>query len=1419
MNTPKPDRKVLTVIGADANTLNDVDCDFPVPGLSAIVGVSGSGKSSLLGDTVAAELGRRNALLHGLPGFDRHPHAVRAFVGAAPPALLVGQRPFRSSSRTTVATATGAMADLRALFQSVGHPLTMNGEAVPTPGPDTLAAWACRHARGMAVVWAIPLRWEMGDGAKAVQRLREHGITQAVLRGENDSAKLHETGRPVDLTNWKPLRPRVRHSLEAEVGRLRLGTGRQEADLRGLIAKAWAIAGHDVIVELPDTDGHLTLGGFGPQLDGRRDWVHPDWPMVFHAPDPHILSFNAPEHAESGACPRCRGLGRTTEVDESALILHPARCLMDGAFSLWSSGAYKHVNIQHDTIAGLAGRCGFHPETPWNRLLPEAQAMILDGTGDELIQGIDPKTGRKAGAPRRFEGFRPAILRRWAGSETAKARLGALVREGACPDCDGSRWSAAARALHALGIPLADWLSMPMEVLTDVTERRLCEASDIPSIAHHALERLGRRARTLTRLGLAHLSGDRGMLAVSDGEARRLQIGAVLAQPSDRLTLLLDEPARGLHETDLDPMIAVLRELSIHHGVLLNEHRTRVVAAADHVVELGPGPGAAGGRIQPHDRMDPTPPRIHATLPDIHSRRFLEIDGASVHTVRDQNVRLPLGAITAIVGVSGSGKSSFMRGVLVPALLSERAAADAELDGEDRLTGRWTAIRGVDGIARVHVLHQRVPPRNRRSLVATLTRALDPIATAYADTDLAKNAGLGREDFRLNGGAGRCPDCKGTGEAGEDEAGAPCPTCGGRRYGAAALGATIAGFDIAQTLEHAVALLPALWRKAGAHALADMLEPLFAAMADLGVGHLALGRRIDSLSGGEVQRLRVALTLAGGDQTEGHLFILDEPAAGLHRDDTERLVAVLRRMVDGGRNTVIVIEHNLHLVAAADWLVEFGPGAGAAGGQVIASDPPTDVVLRKNTPTAHALAPNPPSPPKSEPQSPSAAEDQGRSRPAAWLNTMLAGELDTGSTDISDTASDPLARLLPASRRLWEIADLNLEIAKLLLDLHRDAAARAEDRLLDAWETAPDSRLAINPLVPEMRVWGADLPRTAIDAATTRLRRLGMAGANSVGTVGEERNPGRTRVQFPPLSGDRVTHRAALDHALAVGGGFVELVGADGRVLETVERRPLDLMRGLVAPGRTEPLHLSRLRPEGACPACAGHGLVTATDPALLLAGSSTPSLDVESILTPPAAALFKGIWRADARPFLRRLAEEGLDTPDARDRRLLHGYWCRPGHGSFLKPKADPEEVGSWLSWDGLYRRLWAELPRSRDTRWRAAVEQARRDIPCLECGGTGHGPAIRLLSLDGRTLADWMENGTMVELRSALVALPVNRPRQALTRDRVVRCLEPLALAQPPRSLAAPVNPDDPACRAAAGLILAEFAMAEGIPVETAS
>lgn len=1378
----------LRILGADANNLRDVDLDIPFGSLTVVTGVSGSGKSSFLAQTLAAEGARRNAVFLGLsqPGLEED--EPRAFIGPMPPTALVGQRGFRPSIRTTVATATGLLTLLRRLFvleAAVWSDVT--NQPVQSPSPETYAGWLARHYRGDIEILASPLRMQKADGVRVVRRLAAHGVEMVRIYSETDPIKLREVGREVSIEAFKPLNPNTAHSIEASFGRQRVTGPDSEPTLRKSFEDAFAAGNGAVVVTLTSSDDPALISPYGPRLDSLRNWVHPEDPATYLPASRHLLSFNAPSHADSGACPTCGGTGVASRIDLDALVAHPERSMAQGAFSLWTTKNYKHLNIQHETIAGLAGLKGFDPHRPWRDLPASARDLVLYGSLGQATEDRD-ENGRRIGAARPFRGFAPILIEKAAASRSAQ-HLSQIVVSGQCPACEGARWSPQAKALRVASLSIADLLAKSFAELAD-----LCRA-DGPLSVVRSTEARGlvaaarKRAEDVVQVGLPYLTADRSMLGVSDGESRRLRLARVLAPDQTGFCLLLDEPGRGLHEADLGHLGEALARLRGRHTVVINEHRKSLWPVADRLIAFGPGAGPSGGLIV-QDGPPPLTETNSASLralmpPPGPDKNWVRIDGIRHHNIQDAKIDIPTGRLTTICGVSGSGKSSFVQGVLIPALTG---TADAQ--------GRWRSIAGQSHLGDLVVLDQAVPSPNRRSIVATLTGTFDAVRRAFSASQPALREKLGPSDFGLNAGHGRCPVCEGVGSVEAEGRAAPCPACGGARYGPAVLSVRVHGKNIRELLDTPVDRLPPDLRLL---TKADMLLDL---MGDLGIGHVALGRRIDTLSGGELQRLRLAVRLASSNARS--TFIMDEPAAGLHERDVHTLIGALDRALGGGRNTIIVVEHDLEIIRASDWLVEFGPGSGPQGGDVVFQGVAADFPSRK-TPTALALsgrlapveparhAPKPAPPGK---LSPSEGADQAR-RTLAALRTITTG--DVPSAEDYDPAADGASRpsTVMTSDRLWsgrdpsEAAGLERQVAKVLLDLHYRARDDAQSELLEAWALDTSAFLRIHPFVEGMRNWGPRLPQSVIRERLNHLRAEGLELSKQTTHGLEVQDVGSVRAtgpRFAPPVSDQDARLSVLADALVIGGGYVELCTQAGTVKATAGRRLLSPPKGLVAPLAPMPQDFSRHETSGRCPACRGRRLTAALDLDLLIARPNLPPSD-EGFLTPPADKVLKGARRSTLLPYLKKLAAEGLWDPrrpfaafDEDDRNLLlDGDWRRPGHGTFLKtPKSDPSEVSSWLRWNGLYREILDQADRSPDKAWLERLRSSCRMVACKSCGGSGLRAFAELLPAGDLNYRDWSLSAPAQQVGSLEKCNAASSPRAAAGLSRILACLAPKSQAR---------------------------------------
>lgn len=1379
MNVPD----CIEIVGADANNLRGIGLEIPVNALTAIVGVSGSGKSSLIDDTLGREAASRMRRFidveTGPSGAD-----VTAYIGQLPPAVTVGQRAFQASSRSTVGTATPLLRLLRRLFVRFGEPFADDlGKPLPAPGPEVFAGWLSRHAGGRATVWAVPVRQEATTGESAVRRLAAAGLAEAVVFSETDRGRRIETGTPMRLNRFRPLRADVRHTIEAQVGDVVLGPGSGDRLLK-LLELAWAAGNGGVFVELSESRHPELARAFSFGLDSRVHRVHPDSPHVFRAPGAHLLSFNAPLHEESGACPVCAGLGTAADLDETALVTHPERSMHEGALALWTAKNYRHVNIQHSTIEGLRGRAGFDPDLPWLALPESARALILDGC-PEPVADIDPVTRKKASLPHRYDGFRKSILERAARPTAAGEALRPFVGSGPCKVCAGTRWNPSARALRVAGRTIDQLLSMPFSALQadlcDPSWRQLENSSGGRSDGREALRmtaNVARIAESFVNMGLGHLSGDRSMLEVSDGESRRIRLAAVLNSRLTGMLVVLDEPGRGLHEADLARLGESIVQAATRHTVVMSEHRQSLVRQADHIVELGPGAGPAGGRIIDRGAWQGTgKARPSVTGRSAPPKQWVSVRGARINNVSVAEVRIPLGTITCVAGVSGSGKSSFVRGVLVPAL--RLALPREQVDTEDfrMLRGTWQTVKGAEPVSALHALDQSPVPAQRRSLVATFLDVAAPLRQKFAAAPQASALGLLAADFGTNSGRGRCQHCLGVGTVTD---GGPCPVCGGLRFGMDVLSVRLHGLNMAELLAMPVSEL-------GDRAPSLIASDLAAQLAELGIGHLALGRSLDTLSGGEIQRLRIARALSRHGR-EGAFFVIDEPACGLHPEDVDRLYQALRHIVAKGANTVVVVEHEPALLARSDHIIEFGPGGGPAGGHIIAAGVPS-VVSRLDTPTGLALRAratrkaNPAGAREVLSQVESAASLAVASGARAEIRQILGH-------DVAPPDDGPVVRpaaIFPARddrRRAHELADLDRAIASVALDAFRQNA-NDSSRLLDQWRRHPDAQLYVNPLLDAVEVWGRKIPVSVVQEVNIHAAAMGLGPPAPLGA-----NALEVRMTGPRLWPGKASD-AAFDTVLAeaalLGNGYVELVGPDGAVLASAGDRLIDRDTGCVGPRRPGPAHFSRLGAAGRCRACNGTGTVPDLAESLLL-GDRRLRVSDEGLIGTHALAVLRGVRRSTMLPFFRRMVAEGLwvdlpwtKMPEEQRLALLQGFWIRPGHGTFLKEGKgmDGSEVGHWLSWDGLITSVLQQADRSGNSEWRDAIRTSCREAACPYCKGSGLARHAHLLPIGPRTLADWTASGTVAELLDALEGLEGLPPRAERTRVRIAACLKPFRSA----------------------------------------
>ncbi|MBM6775134.1 excinuclease ABC subunit UvrA [Olsenella profusa] len=699
----------------------------------------------------------------------------------------------------------------------------------------------------------------------------------------------------------------------------------------------------------------------------------PNCGREFYGPGAEDLAFNS-----GGACPTCGGTGVVRTVDESTLVPDESISIDDGAVLPWGS-------LMWDLMKQVCGAMGVRTNVPFNQLTPEEREIVFHGPMVKKHILYKAKKGDTF-AEMDFTYYsavntvKNALSK--AKDEKGLARVAKFLREDVCPDCGGTRLSEAARGPMIDGRTLADATALTLDEL----------AAWVPGVPALMPEALRPMAQTivdefaepicrLQQLGLGYLSLDRASSTLSTGERQRVQLARAVRNRTNGVLYVLDEPSIGLHPSNVDGLLGVVDDLlEDGNSVVLVDHDVRVLRRADHLIEIGPGSGADGGRViaqgtvadvekNPDSRIAPflsgergVRVRSRAAADDVFEHGAIRLETGAIHTVRPLSVEVPRGRLTAVTGVSGSGKTTLVLESLIPAL---RAAIAGE--------ALPSHVRSVDaeGIRRANLIDATPIGANVRSTVATYSGVLDDLRRAYAKTDAARERGLKAGAFSYNTGSLRCPTCDGTGQISLDvqflpDVDVPCPDCGGARYARAAWEIPLFGEkDAREGGAHghgdgcgpSLPDLLALTVDEAADALAGTklrtAKAKLAVLSDLGLGYLTLGEATPALSGGEAQRLKLASELTR-DQADA-LFVFDEPTIGLHPLDVEVLLGVLQRLIDNGA-TVVVIEHDLDMIVNADWVIDMGPGGGDAGGRVVAAGTPEQVAACPESVTGRYVA-------------------------------------------------------------------------------------------------------------------------------------------------------------------------------------------------------------------------------------------------------------------------------------------------------------------------------------------------------------------------------------------------------------------------------------------------------------------------------
>ncbi|MCC6611284.1 MAG: excinuclease ABC subunit UvrA [Burkholderiales bacterium] len=917
----------IRIRGARTHNLKNLNLDLPRNRLVVITGLSGSGKSSLAFDTLYAEGQRR--YVESLSAYARQFLQLMEkpdvdLIEGLSPAIAIEQKATSHNPRSTVGTVTEIHDYLRLLYARVGTPYCPeHGVALEAQS----VAQMVDHVLGLPedtrlMVLAPVVAGRRGEQTELFDELRAQGFV-----------RLRVDGTVHDIDALPKLAKSTKHSVDIVIDRLKA-----RPDAKQRLAESFETAlrhadGRAVAVETDSGREHLFSAKFACPV------------CSYSLPElePRLFSFNNP----MGACPKCDGLGAIQFFDPQRIVAHPELSLASGAIRGWD----RRNQFYFQMLTSLAAHLGFDVERPFRKLPESVQSVVLYGTKEKIPFSYLNERGRTIVREHSFEGVVPSMERRYRETESIVVReeLAKFLNTRPCPECGGTRLRTEARNVKVADRPIYALSALPLrEALAFLGGLALSghKAAIAERIVHEIVARLG----FLVNVGLEYLALDRAAETLSGGEAQRIRLASQIGSGLTGVMYVLDEPSIGLHQRDNGRLLDTLKRLrDLGNSVLVVEHDEEAILAADHVIDMGPGAGEHGGRVV----AEGPPAAIKASdasltgqylvgrraiaVPPARRKpdadRMLLVHGARGNNLKGIDLALPVGLFVCVTGVSGSGKSTLVNDTLYQAMARHLYGASAEPAPHE-------ALEGVHHFDKVISVDQSPIGRTPRSNPATYTGLFTPIRELFAGVPMARERGYGPGRFSFNVKGGRCEACQGDGLIKVEmhflpDIYVPCDVCHGMRYNRETLEVRYKGKNIHEvltmTVEQALAFFGAV----------PTVQKKLETLADVGLGYVQLGQSATTLSGGEAQRVKLALELSKRD-TGRTLYILDEPTTGLHFHDVELLLGVLQRLRDHG-NTVVVIEHNLDVVKTADWVIDLGPEGGDGGGRIVAQGTPEAV--------------------------------------------------------------------------------------------------------------------------------------------------------------------------------------------------------------------------------------------------------------------------------------------------------------------------------------------------------------------------------------------------------------------------------------------------------------------------------------------
>lgn len=932
----------IVIRGAREHNLKNVSLTLPRDKMIVFTGLSGSGKSSLAFDTIYAEGQRR--YVESLSSYARQflgqmeKPDVELIEGLSP-AISIDQKSTSNNPRSTVGTVTEIHDYLRLLYARIGIPHCPKcGRVIERQTVDQVVEQIMALGEGARVQIIAPaVRGRKGEHAKLLAQIQKDGYVRVKV-----------DGTVYDIADVPVLDKKLKHTIDVIVDRIIVRKG-SEGRLADSLETAFSFGA-----------GLAKVEHNGEEQLFSENYACPECGISIEELTPRMFSFNNPY----GACPTCSGLGSLMKIDPALIVPNEELSLKKGAINATGWQSSNASSIAGMYLAALGEKYGFSLDTPFKKLSAEAKKVILYGTGSERIHVEYHKEFGEGSYDSPFEGVIPNLERRYreTQSDFMKREIEEYMANIPCPDCNGKRLKKESLSVTVGGMNIAEISDMTVRHAREkLGSLKLTQTEEL--IARQILKEIDSRLGFLISVGLDYLTLSRMAGTLSGGEAQRIRLATQIGSSLVGVLYILDEPSIGLHQRDNARLIDTLKGMrDLGNTLIVVEHDEETMLNADYIVDIGPGPGEHGGEVV----FAGTPEEIlkdensitgkylsgREYIPIPKYRRpvgesWLSIRGARANNLKNVNADIPIGVFTCVTGVSGSGKSSLVNEVMKKALLRDLNRARTK-------PGEHDAILGIEKLDKIIDIDQSPIGRTPRSNPATYTGLFDLVRDVFAQTPDAKMRGYTNGRFSFNVKGGRCEACHGDGILKIEmhflpDIYVPCEVCGGKRYNRETLEVRYKGKTIADVLDMTVE--EALHFFAPLPKLAKKLQTLY----DVGLGYIRLGQPSTTLSGGEAQRVKLATELARKD-TGRTIYVLDEPTTGLHTDDVKRLLSILQRLCDGG-STVVVIEHNLDVIKAADYIIDLGPEGGDMGGTIVCCGTPEQVAENGKSYTGKYLKP------------------------------------------------------------------------------------------------------------------------------------------------------------------------------------------------------------------------------------------------------------------------------------------------------------------------------------------------------------------------------------------------------------------------------------------------------------------------------